>query len=243
MIVLSAVLLLLSLSFWNIWKRNRQNTLIEQQKNNILKQKLLVSQMNPHFIFNSLNAIQNCIFKSDPKSAGNYLSRFADLMRMILDYSFENRISLADEIHFLESYMDLQRFRFEYKFDFEINVAPSLDTSQIGVPPMLAQPFVENAIEHGLAPLKKQGLLRLSITGEGSYLLYEIRDNGVGLTYQKKDFKKHESRALNITRERIDNLFYNREDLVLSIEDLGKDGSDDTGVCVRFKLPIQELEV
>lgn len=150
LIVFASILVLLAISAFFLYKNFKQKSIITNQKNNLLKQKLLVSQMNPHFIFNSLNAIQNYIFKQDSLKAGNYLSQFSELIRMILDYSRKDYISIEAEVKLLNNYLELQKLRFENKFDFAIVVDEDIDRESIHIPPMLAQPFIENAIEHGI---------------------------------------------------------------------------------------------
>lgn len=150
LIVFGSILIVLCISSFFLYKNFKQKSIINNQKNNLLKQKLLVSQMNPHFIFNSLNAIQNYIFKQDSLKAGNYLTQFSELIRMILDYSRKDYISVESEVKLLTNYLELQKLRFESKFDFDIIVDEKIDRESIHIPPMLAQPFIENAIEHGI---------------------------------------------------------------------------------------------
>ena len=228
------------------YRNARQKSIIAGQKNNILKQKLLVSQMNPHFIFNSLNAIQNCIFKQDGLKAGTYLAQFAELMRMILEFSRKDLVPLESEVHMLHNYFQLQQFRFDGKFDYEIQVDPRLIASKTGIPPMLAQPFIENSIEHGIFFKEEPGFIRVKIVRRDDNILYEITDNGVGIEGGKK-FKRnttgtHNSLATIITQERIDALFLskNRESQI-KITDLCTEDQTLSGVRVSFEIPYQEL--
>ncbi|NQV01683.1 MAG: histidine kinase [Bacteroidia bacterium] len=140
----------------------RQNRLREQQKILLLQQKLFRSQMNPHFLFNSLSSIHNYIIHEEPAKAGQYLSKFSKLMRNILDCSVEEYIPLEEEITTIETYLDLQKLRFPEKFDFSIEVDKAIDTESITIPPMLLQPFIENSIEHGFKHKEGKGNIKIS---------------------------------------------------------------------------------
>ncbi len=147
----------------------------------LLEQKLLRSQMNPHFIFNTVSVIQSLILSNENKRASKYLTRFSRLMRVILENSAEKFVSLKSEIDAIEDYIALQLIRFDESFAFELSIAPSIDTEDILVPPMLIQPFVENAIEHGIRKVE-DGKIKVSIVKKNGYLFCEVDDNGVGLT-------------------------------------------------------------
>ncbi len=174
----------------------------------VLEQKLLRSQMNPHFIFNSLSSIQSFIFESNPVEAGSYLSRFAELIRSILYNSREEYITLENEIKTLKNYFELQQLRYNHKFDFEIDVDPMLDIEEISIPPMLAQPFIENAVEHGIKYIEDNGLITVSFTLMENSIMLIVEDNGIGIKAAKnmknKKGSEHKSLATIITRERIE---------------------------------------
>ncbi len=234
------VLLIGFVSFFS-FRNTKQKKIIAEQKSNILKQKLLVTQMNPHFIFNSLNAIQNCIFKDDGLTAGTYLAQFADLMRMILDFSRKESISLDAEIKLLENYLQLQQFRFNNKFEYFIDIDKNLNSSQVQIPPMLAQPFIENAIEHGIFHSKTQGQIFIRIKRNSNNLRFEIEDNGIGLeeSYKHKT-KTHQSLAILITQERINDLFLSSKlNFDIEIHDLASESEDKSGVLVIFEIPFK----
>jgi LytS/YehU family sensor histidine kinase len=145
-----------------------------------LEQRLLRTQMNPHFIFNSLCAIQDLIMADKPQKANAFLTKIARLMRNILENSREEYIALDKEIETLKLYMDVQQLRFEKGFEFEINVDQTIDPQNISVPPMLAQPCVENSIEHGLLPGKENGRVTVSYSLREGLIMLEVTDNGVG---------------------------------------------------------------
>lgn len=165
-------------------------------------------QMNPHFIFNAMAAIQRYMIKNDAQQTSNYLARFARLMRAVLENSRSEYISLAQEIEMLENYLTLQNLQYQGHFGYKINVASNLDPEEFAIPPMFAQPFIENAIEHGITHMKTSGIIIINFALHQDTISMEINDNGVGFgqtssTKQSKD-KKHQSLATKITRERID---------------------------------------
>jgi tetratricopeptide (TPR) repeat protein len=243
LISLSLLFLLISVFLYNFF---RQKNVIANQKANILKQKLLVSQMNPHFIFNSLNAIQNYIFKQDSLKAGIYLSQFAELIRMILDYSRRDLISLDEEIKLLTNYFGLQQLRFEHKFDYSITVSEEIDTESVQIPPMLAQPFIENAIEHGIFYKEGKGMVKVMISKNKDKLVYEIEDDGVGLErsleLNRATKSLHKSLATIITKERIESIkFPGAPENAIEVIDLGKNSPGGSGVKVTFAIPFTEM--
>lgn len=189
--------------YWLV--RNRSEKARIKEESLELQQKLLRSRMNPHFIFNSLFAIQNFIYANSTDIAGRYLSDFALLMRRILDQSAEDFIPLAQEIKTLELYLKLQLMRFPDRYTASVEVDPKLDINEAFVPPMLVQPLVENAIEHGIKN-RIGGLIRVFITIHGGAMVITVADNGVGIqnrdegAFQAGSKRTH---ALQITRDRI----------------------------------------
>lgn len=187
----------------------RQNRIITRQKTMKLEQRLLRSQMNPHFIFNSLTAIQSFIYKNEPKESGKYLAAFARLVRAILENSREEYITLSREVQWLDNYLKLQQLRFENKFDYSIRVPEDMDLETTLLPPMLTQPSIENALEHGLKHIDYKGFVDVEFKKENNYLIVSVKDNGVGISAPKAvstDEKagKHTSLATVITRERLE---------------------------------------
>lgn len=246
LIVFASVLLLASISAFFIYRNFKQKSIITNQKNNLLKQKLLVSQMNPHFIFNSLNAIQNYIFKQDSLKAGNYLAQFSELIRMILDFSRKDYISVESEVKLLNTYLDLQKLRFENKFEYAIEIDKNIDIESIHIPPMLAQPFIENAIEHGIFYKKDKGRVDVRLYFENNYLIYEIEDDGVGmeeaLKLKNKLKSSYESLATIITKERMSNLNeQTKNNIEIEILDKKNTSTGNSGVKVKFIVPFKEI--
>ena len=218
----------------------RQNRLRAKQKNVEIEQRLLRSQMNPHFIFNSMNAIQSYIFKNDPRNAGIYLSRFAELMRMILENSRHEYVSLEKEIKSLTYYLELQALRFEGKFDYSIYVDEKISADSISIPPMLAQPLIENALEHGILHKKDKGLLWIRFILKGNMLLFEVEDNGIGreksAEIKRAKQVKHASLATSITKERLEILNKGNQKILFNIIDLKDETGEACGTKVVFEI-------
>lgn len=215
-----------------------------KEKNIQLQQKLFVSQMNPHFIFNSLNVIQNYIYKQDSFNASTYLSQFAELMRMTLNHSRKNTITLDEEIKLLKNYIELQQLRFTNKFTYDIYIDEKLDTEFVEIPPMLIQPFVENSLEHGLFRNNEYGKITIRFKKNAKHLQVEIEDNGIGIHESmkfKNALKEHESLATVIAKERIENINKQYKNAAFEIIDLATIDKSQHGVKVIFMLPYISL--
>jgi tetratricopeptide (TPR) repeat protein len=222
----------------------RQNKLSAKQKTVELEQKVLRSQMNPHFIFNSLIAIQSFIYRSDPKTAGDYLSDFARLMRLILEYSREEIIPIEREVKTLELYLKLQQLRFDSKFDFSIQVDESLSETSVGIPPMLAQPFIENSVEHGISKIDRQGMINVTFSKQDDFLKIIVTDNGLGISkaMELKKEKGHKSLATTITQERLDILNRgSKKKISLNIGDIINADGSIGGTKIEFGVPFKRL--
>ncbi len=238
MILAFWIFFILSAAAIYLYFRNKR--LKSKHKNIELEQKLLRSQMNPHFIFNSLIAIQSFIYNNDAILAGDYLAKFADLVRKILETSRIESITLEDEIKTIELYLQLQTLRFEGKFDYKIDVKNGLEPKNIKLPPMLAQPFIENAIEHGLRYKQDKGFLYIGFDKIGNHLKLTVEDNGIGREKAKEIEKarKHKSLAMAIIKERIDNLSKKfNERFFLKVEDLYDESGEAAGTRIVFEIP------
>ena len=173
-----------------------------------LKISSLQSQMNPHFIFNSLNSIKLNIIKNNKENAVYYLNKFSKLIRKILTISREKEVSLQDEIDTLELYVSIENLRFKNEIKFEVNIDKTINLETIKVPPLLLQPFVENAIWHGLSPKEGEKKLQLNIAKTGlNYIEIAIEDNGVGRKkaqeFRSQKMIKRDSIGLKLTQERL----------------------------------------
>jgi len=238
---LSLMILALIIIGWVLFKQHRSKA---EQKAVLLEQKLLRSQMNPHFIFNSLATIESFIYENQPKEAGRYLSDFARLMRLILENSAEEYISLEKEIKMLDYYLTLQRLRLENTLQYAITVDDAIDPEEVSIPPMLTQPFIENAIEHGFRGSKLAGNIQISFKKINDTIVVEVSDNGIGINQASSNKEKqseHRSMALQITKERLAALNRSRggkkRKLSFSISDISGDTRKTTGTRVIFSFP------
>lgn len=181
------------------------NRIKSSYKTRELKYKLLRNQMNPHFLFNVLGAIQSFIYTNNPIKAGDFLSSFATLVRAILDNSSQEYVPITKEIEWLENYVALQALRFEGELEYVIEIDPELKNQDFLLPPMLIQPIVENALEHGFKNIDYKGLLKIQMKLVEHTVQITIQDNGVGFDPAAPAAKEgHISHATKITKERID---------------------------------------
>jgi tetratricopeptide (TPR) repeat protein len=211
----------------------RQRTIAQQQRQLNLENRFLRFQLNPHFMSNALVSIQKFLFETNAKQAGDYLARFSRLMRQFLEYSRKEAIPIEDEIEALKNYMDIQKLSFANGFNYEIEVDDKLDVSADKIPPMFAQPFIENALEHGIKGMH-DGKLFIAFKKTGNFVELLIGDNGRGFSEQAHESNRT-SLATTIIRERIELLNRNsREKINMKI------GSSTNGIGteVTILLPI-----
>ena len=212
-----------------------------------MERQALRLQMNPHFIFNTLNSIQAFILKNKTNESIAYLSKFARLMRAILNNSQESIISFDQEIATLEAYLELEQLRFEKRFDYTVKVEDTIDSEFLGLAPMLIQPYVENAIIHGVGPLKsKKGSVFIDFKLQGKYLVCEIVDNGVGREFHKslKSMKNklHKSTGMNLTKSRLELLDQSSSGKThLEVEDLYDADGNPKGTRVVLFIVYEEI--
>ena len=232
-------MLLLGLTTYFFYRSNKQQKLA----NNLLALKSLRSQMNPHFIFNALNSVNNFIAKSDERSANRYLTEFSTLMRAVLENSEEDFIPLTKELELLELYTKLEHSRFPEKFDYEITLDEHIDVASYQIPPMLLQPYIENAIWHGLRYKEEKGFLKIDIKEKSATAIeIIITDNGIGRQksgeLKTNNQKKQKSKGMGNIKKRIDILNEMYKDKVdVYISDFKEDG---TGTRVTFILKKDE---
>jgi len=209
-----------------------------------LEQKQLRAQMNPHFIFNCLNSIQHFVVTNDVKNANKYLSGFALLMRQTLENSKEGTIRLRDELAYLENYLALELMRFEDKFTYKINCPDNINTDSIEIPSMIIQPFIENAIRHGLCYLRdKEGKLTVRFYREGGYLFCEIDDNGIGREQSQKlkmgSDLNYQSQGMDLTRQRLALVSKSSgTDYEITVTDKKNSLNKSEGTTIIIKFPI-----
>ncbi len=219
-------------------------TLQNELRKSLLK--TIVTQMNPHFIFNAMNTIQSFVYKNDKRSVSNYMGKFSELIRKILDTSNISSISLKEEIDILELYLDLEKARFESDFSVDLIIEPELDLENIQIPPMFIQPCIENAIKHGL--FHKKGMRHLKIIiayddAQKEYIRIEIDDDGIGRTrsreINKTLYANHKSFAGSAMESRVD-LINQTIDKKISLFVIDKE--DQAGTTVIIRLPINSTQ-
>ncbi len=253
---ISAIVLVISAFYaivrWRVQQRFRQQLERSEKERQVaeLKQKgvelemqALRAQMNPHFIFNSLNSINRFILQNNKAQASEYLTKFSKLVRMILHNSQASLITLESELESLELYLNLEGLRFNYHFDYKISVPRELDISSLKVPPLILQPFVENAIWHGLMHKEEKGQLDINVSGEDNYLYFKITDNGIGRkkaeALSSKSATKHKSMGLRITTNRIAILNNSHSTMSpVTFNDLVHPDGSAAGTEVTIKMPI-----
>jgi tetratricopeptide (TPR) repeat protein len=201
-----SILLLSGIAFLIYNRLQLKKTLTLQRDLAEYEQKALHLQMNPHFVFNCLGSISSFIVQNGKESAIKYLSKFSKLMRLTLEYSKESLIPIDKEIEGLQNYLELEQLRFNQIFDFKITKDPAIE-DDMALPPLLLQPFVENAIIHGLVP-KKGGMISINFALDGEKLVCTVLDNGIGID-KSRELKEnsvtvHKSMALEITRKRLE---------------------------------------
>lgn len=205
-----------------------------------LEQQALRLHMNPHFIFNAINAIQGFYAGNEVNKAKQFITYFSRLLRLILETSKEKLIPISTEVEILKSYLELFLLRFEDKYDYEINVDEEIDLDTDMIPPMVVQPFVENAVLHGLSPMKEKGYISIDFVLEGEILKVSIVDNGIGRrkSEQLKISSKTKSTGIKVTQMRLKNID-SKLKIVENVEiiDLEENGKS-TGTTVILRMPL-----
>ena len=221
----------------------RRKTAELKQQATDLEMQALRAQMNPHFIFNSLNSINRFILQNNKAQASEYLTKFSKLVRMILQNSQVSLISLESEIEALRLYLEMEALRFDYHFAYKISVPTDLDISVLKVPPLIIQPYVENAIWHGLMHKEEKGQLDIEVSQENDYLFFKITDDGIGrkraAELASKSATKHKSMGLRITADRIAMIqSSNGIESPVTINDLVNTDGTAAGTEVIIKMPV-----
>lgn len=234
-ISLVAVMLIIGVTSVFIY-RSAQSS---KRANQLLALKSLRSQMNPHFIFNALNSVNHFIAQQDERTANRFLSEFSQLMRLVLEYSQEDFITLQKEQEILSLYMKLEHYRFRDKFEYEIVIDESINAESILVPPMLIQPYIENAVWHGLRYRDSVGFLKLSMSQQNGALIVTVTDNGIGrkrsAELKTENQKKHKSTGLKNIKERLailNNVYKKHYEVNVS------DAPGGEGTEVHIKFPV-----
>lgn len=222
-------------------KFERESQLQRRMQN--LQLTALRAQMNPHFMFNALSSIQEFINNSDLESANLYLSRFASLVRSVLNHSTQERISLEEEVSQLELYLTLENLRFDQHIHYDLLIKRPLQASKIFIPTMIIQPFVENALNHGLFHQKKEKKLQVRFQQIGDNILHcQIEDNGIGrqrsMEINQNKKYKGKSKGIQVTRDRLELINKTNEGkIALDIEDLVDEQGSPSGTLVHLMIP------
>lgn len=243
-------ILIIGFVIFTIIKRQRKKNRaivekIELEKSVLeLEQKALRLQMNPHFIFNVLNSIHHLIILNDSSKARYALSKFSKLMRQVLENSREKLVSIDDEMEMIQNYVQLEKLTGQIDFEFNINIDEMVDTNELVLPPLMVQPFIENAIIHGFKNIDYSGIISVSFVLESdNYLVCLIEDNGSGRAnagrQKAQQGQYHKSTALQVTQERLANLNNSKGQKDFNIEDLFSENNQPIGtrITIRLKLP------
>ncbi|WP_408086061.1 tetratricopeptide repeat-containing sensor histidine kinase [Flavobacterium rhizosphaerae] len=245
------LLLLFGIAFLVYSRLQLKKTLTLQRDLAEYEQKALHLQMNPHFVFNCLGAISAFIVQNGTDSAIKYLSKFSKLMRLTLEYSKESLIPIDKEIEGLQNYLELEQLRFNKMFTFNISKAADIE-DDVALPPLLIQPFVENAIMHGIVPKKQlnddyEGVITINFLIEEDKLVCIVTDNGIGINRSKQikenSVTVHKSLALEITRKRLEIIQeYTSKASYVEIDELTNTSGQATGTKITLYLPIQYID-
>ncbi|WP_166668226.1 tetratricopeptide repeat-containing sensor histidine kinase [Epilithonimonas xixisoli] len=241
-VVLAFVLVGLFFYFRN---REREKTLMLQKQLAEFEHKALHLQMNPHFVFNCLASISSFIMQNGKEDAMKYLSKFSKLMRLTLEFSKESSIPIDKEIEALQNYLELEQLRFNQKFDFKINKDSEIE-DDTAIPSLLLQPYVENAIIHGVAPKDGKGFIKIDFTQKDEQLICVIEDDGVGIDtsreLKKNSVNVHQSMALDISKKRLKTLEeLENKKVNLKIEELKDENNNSRGTRITLELPLNYI--
>ncbi len=238
MYIIIGFIILLALGAFIIYNRWKQRNIRQLQREAEMNQTLLRSQMNPHFVFNAMSVIQSYIYENDTKNSTKFLINFSKLMRLILENSSKEFIPLTTEIDILNKYLETQKLRFGDRFEYEVTINQQLLDEEAVIPPMITQPFIENAIEHGQLHTIEGGFIHVRFTKDEEMLHVMIEDNGIGRkgSANNKKSAQHKSMAMKITQDRINNLSYKYK-ILGRMEIADYDKEKETGTLVNIYLP------
>ena len=243
-VIITFFIMIVSFLLFNRYKLKQRNQKNELEKQNLdIGQRLLRSQVNPHFIFNSLNSIKGYMLSKKGEEASLYLDKFAALMRLNLNNSRESLVPLSDDIKTLKLNLELEKLRFSGKFDFQVSADPDLDPERTYIPPMLAQPYLENSILHGLANKEGKGKINIQYTKKGDKILCMIEDDGIGREASLKftSARKKRSVGMQLTRERLELMKQELGiDISVKIIDLKDEVGNSLGTRVELLIPFEE---
>lgn len=232
----AVILLLIALMFFRSLKNAQKEKLLAEQQKSMMELQALRAQMNPHFIFNAISSIQHFTLQNDSEAAQKYLSKFSKLIRGVLENSKHESIKLAEELQMLELYIELEQLRFSSKFSYSITIDKDINVNTVTIAPLVIQPFVENAIWHGLMHLQdREGKLTVSVQKQNDKLKIVVDDNGIGRkrAMEIRNAKMHKSMGISITQERL--LAGN-----MSVKFIDKESSDGAAAGTTVEIVMNE---
>jgi len=241
----------IGLTWWLVSYRNKKSRLRIEEKNNFEKQvaateqQALQAQMNPHFIFNCLNSIQQYIISNNPEKANEYLTGFASLIRQTLESSSKKSITIEEEIAYITSYIEMEAMRFGDNFDYTIHADASVKNNNIEVPALLLQPYVENALRHGIRnKTSGTGKIEIGFSVKDNVLSCIIKDNGVGrqkaMELKSRLHIEYQSKGMSLTEKRVNLLNrVNESNISIAVHDLTDSNGTGIGTMVEIKIPLQ----
>jgi hypothetical protein len=241
-IIIGIVILAAAFVFFLTRSFNRRRKVVYDKQVLQTEMKALRAQMNPHFIFNSLHSINKYVLENDKNQASEYLSKFAKLMRLVLENSREQEVSLENDLAALELYMQLESLRFENRFHYSIEIDPGIDKENTLIPPLMLQPFAENAIVHGMKD-KEDGIIKINIqVADDNMIRCIVEDNGIGrntIHSNGETDKKRKSFAMKIMQERLNIINQlKRAKAVVHIFDLEDAENKPGGLRIELLLPL-----
>lgn len=238
LVVILILIIIIALIIYILQMKRRQADL----EKNDLQQKVLRAQMNPHFIFNVLSSIQYYMLANDAKKASGYLSSLALLMRSTLEFSTSETISLDKELAMLRSYVELEQMRMPDQFSFQLKAEGLTDSESILIPPMMIQPFVENAIKHGFQGIKYKGALIISVSFLADFVEFIIEDNGIGMEDKACADTTHRSMAMAIFEERRKLIKQkHKRHFAFEVVNLSDENPELSGVRVKISVPVFDI--
>jgi len=212
-----------------------------------LEQRVLRLQMNPHFLFNTLNSIQGLILQDEKKKAVEYVSKYSTMMRLLLTTGKSSFILLNDELQLLKNYLDIEMLRFENMFEYEIIVDEDIEEDFVAIPSYMIQPFVENSIKHGFRSKTEKGNITISFSSDEQSIIIKIEDNGIGrekaMQLSAGNIVKKESQSIQITNERLH--IFNKQQKIniytIEFEDLKDSIGNPKGTIVKLIVPFKNM--
>ena len=222
--------------------RKRKQQLKLHKQLDTFQYRALAAQMNPHFIFNTLNSINNFVLTNNKEESSSYLAAFSRLIRSILDNSRENVIPLQEVVTNLHRYLELEKLRLKQRLNYIVDVSSELEPLKLKIPPMLIQPFAENSIWHGIAPKSVPGTLQIRFSLDGTFLKIEIEDDGIGRKKSKelqRNRRKKSSVGMSITNRRFELMssLYGAS-IIHTVTDLHDESGEPSGTLITIKLPL-----